>query len=137
MEGFKPGANVNVVGLGKDNERFVVLYSDTQEAECLSTLKRWAENPELSFTPYDAYQLSKQVREKCKKVTQLEEYPWALERELEELQRHHEVEERTLRDLQYAEPGDPHVEMREWELLQHYQSMEIEYLKEKFSESDF
>ncbi len=48
--------------LVKGRERYIFLYEDSQRAEALRTLGRFASNPELSFTWYDAAVLSQKVR---------------------------------------------------------------------------
>ena len=55
--------DVNVVALVKGSERYVFLYDDSSRAETLRTLGRYASNPELSFTWYDAAVLSQKVRQ--------------------------------------------------------------------------
>ena len=54
---------INVLALVKGEERFVFLYNDDKKAEVLRTLGRFASNPELSFTWYDAAVLSQRVRQ--------------------------------------------------------------------------
>jgi hypothetical protein len=41
----------------------VFLYDDASQAEVLRTLGRFASNPDLSFTWWDAVVLSKKIRE--------------------------------------------------------------------------
>lgn len=53
---------INVLALVKGEERYVFLFSDERRAEALRTLGRFASNPELSFTWYDAAVLSQKVR---------------------------------------------------------------------------
>ena len=53
---------VNVVALVKGSERYVFLYKDCDRAEVLRTLGRFASNPDLSFTWYDAAVLSCKIR---------------------------------------------------------------------------
>lgn len=53
---------VNVLALVKDGERFVFLYDDESCAQLLQTLGRFAADPELNFTWYDAAVLSQKVR---------------------------------------------------------------------------
>lgn len=55
-------SSVNVLALVKDGERFVFLYDDTSSAQLLQTLGRYAADPELSFSWYDAAVLSQKVR---------------------------------------------------------------------------
>jgi hypothetical protein len=54
--------DINVVALVKGEERYIFLYDDTQRAETLRTLGRFASDPELSFSWYDAAVLSQKVR---------------------------------------------------------------------------
>jgi len=54
--------NVNVIALVKDGERYVFLYDDTSISTLLQTLGRYAADPELNFTWYDAAVLSQKVR---------------------------------------------------------------------------
>ena len=54
--------DINVLALVKGRERYIFLYEDSQRAETLRTLGRFASNPELSFTWYDAAVLSQKVR---------------------------------------------------------------------------
>jgi len=55
--------DINVLALVKGNERYVFLYDDASRAETLRTLGRYASNPELSFTWYDAAVLSQKIRQ--------------------------------------------------------------------------
>jgi len=54
--------NVNVIALVKDGERYVFLYDDQSVSQLLQTLGRYAADPELNFTWYDAAVLSQKVR---------------------------------------------------------------------------
>jgi hypothetical protein len=54
--------DVNVLALMKGEERYVFLFDDEHRGETLRTLGRYASNPELSFTWYDAAVLSQKVR---------------------------------------------------------------------------
>ena len=54
--------SINVLALVKDGERYVFLYDDQSHAQTLQTLGRYAADPELSFTWYDAAVLSQRVR---------------------------------------------------------------------------
>ncbi len=55
--------DINVLALIKGSERYVFLYDDQSRAETLRTLGRFASNPELSFTWYDAAVLSQKIRQ--------------------------------------------------------------------------
>jgi hypothetical protein len=59
--------DINVLALVKGSERYVFLYDDTSRAETLRVLGRYASNPELSFTWYDAAVLSQKIRQESKK----------------------------------------------------------------------
>jgi len=54
--------DLNVVALVKGKERYVFLYDDESRVETLRMLGRYAMNPELSFTWYDAAMLSQRIR---------------------------------------------------------------------------
>ncbi len=54
---------INVLALVKGEERYVFLYDDSNRIETLRTLGRYAANPELSFTWYDAAVMSKKIRD--------------------------------------------------------------------------
>ena len=54
--------DINVLALVKGEERYVFLYDDSSKAETLRVLGRFASNPELSMTWYDAAVLSQKVR---------------------------------------------------------------------------
>jgi hypothetical protein len=49
--------------LVKGNERYVFLFDDDNRGEALRTLGRYASNPELSFSWYDAAVLSQKIRQ--------------------------------------------------------------------------
>jgi hypothetical protein len=56
---------VNVLALLKNGERYVFLYDDQSSETLLQTLGRYASDPELSFTWYDAAVLSQRVRQQA------------------------------------------------------------------------
>jgi hypothetical protein len=58
--------DINVLALVKGVERYVFLYDDASRAETLRVLGRFASNPELSFTWYDAAVLSQKIRQEEK-----------------------------------------------------------------------
>ena len=60
--GLMPSRDVNVIALVKGGERYVFLYDDDSRAEALKTLGRYAANPDLSFSWYDASVLGQKVR---------------------------------------------------------------------------
>jgi len=57
----------NMLALVKGSERYVFLYNDAHRAETLRVLGRYASNPELSFTWYDAAVLSQKIRQESMK----------------------------------------------------------------------
>jgi hypothetical protein len=61
--------DINVLALVKGGERYVFLYDDSSRAETLRTLGRYASNPDLSFTWYDAAVLSQKIRQESQKQT--------------------------------------------------------------------
>ena len=54
---------VNVLALVKGEERFLFLFDDQNRTETLRTLGRFAADPDLDFTWYDAAVLSRKIRE--------------------------------------------------------------------------
>ncbi len=58
---------VNVLALVKGKERYVFLYNDTNQSEMLRTFGRYASDPELSFSWYDAAVLSQKLRRKAQR----------------------------------------------------------------------
>ena len=60
---------VNVLALAKGNERYIFLFDDNNRSRVLQTLGQFADNPELSFTKYDAAVLSQKVRQESQKQT--------------------------------------------------------------------
>lgn len=60
---------INVLCLVKGSERYVFLYSDEQRGDCIRTLGKFATNPELSFSWYDAAVLSQRIRESAKEIS--------------------------------------------------------------------
>ncbi len=54
--------DINVLALVKGKERYIFLFDDDHRAELLRTLGRFASDPELSFTWFDAAVLSHRVR---------------------------------------------------------------------------
>ena len=63
QEGTKNMENsVNVLALVKDDERYVFLYDENSVPQLLQMLGRYAADPELTFSWYDAAVLSQKVR---------------------------------------------------------------------------
>lgn len=61
---------INVLALVKGEERYIFLFDDRSRAETLRILGRYASNPQLSFSWYDAAVLSQKIRQEGKKVQQ-------------------------------------------------------------------
>jgi hypothetical protein len=55
--------DINVLALVKGAERYVFLYNDSSRAATLRVLGRFASNPDLSFSWYDAAVLSQKIRQ--------------------------------------------------------------------------
>ncbi|WP_246117895.1 hypothetical protein [Adhaeretor mobilis] len=69
--------DINVLALVKGKERYVFLYDDSQRAKTLRTLGRFASNPELSFSWYDAAVLSQKLRNNApSKEIKVDEIPF-------------------------------------------------------------
>ena len=54
---------VNVLVMVKGEEQFIFLYDDERRAETLRMLGRYAADPEMNFTWYDAAVLSQKIRQ--------------------------------------------------------------------------
>ena len=67
--------DTNMLALVKGSERYVFLYTEANRAETLRTLGRFASNPELSFSWYDAAVLSQKIRQESNKATQPQSIP--------------------------------------------------------------
>ena len=59
---------INILALVKGEERYVFLYDDHNRVETLRLLGRYAADPQLSFTWYDAAVMSKKIREMAQTV---------------------------------------------------------------------
>lgn len=57
------GQEINVLALVKGDERYIFMFNDANRTETLRMLGRFAANPELSFTWYDAATLSQKIRD--------------------------------------------------------------------------
>ncbi len=53
---------INVIALVKGSERYVFLYNEKNRIEILRILGRYASDPNLSFSWYDAAVLSQKIR---------------------------------------------------------------------------
>lgn len=63
MDETGTGNEVNVLALVKGEERFLFMFDDKNRDETLRTLARFAADPELDFSWYDAAMLSRKIRE--------------------------------------------------------------------------
>jgi hypothetical protein len=54
---------INVLALVKGEERFIFLFDDDNRDETLRQLARFAADPELDFSWYDAAMLSRKIRD--------------------------------------------------------------------------
>lgn len=54
---------VNVVALVRGDEQYIFMFDEANRTETLRMLGRYAADPELSFTWYDAAVMSQKVRE--------------------------------------------------------------------------
>jgi hypothetical protein len=59
--------DINVLALVKGSERYIFLFDDASRAETLRVLGRYASNPQLSFSWYDAAVLSQKIRQQTAK----------------------------------------------------------------------
>jgi hypothetical protein len=64
--------DINVLALVKGEERYIFLFDDEHRSEALRTLGRFASNPELSFSWYDAAVLSQRVRQTAQQAAEME-----------------------------------------------------------------
>ena len=58
---------VNVLALVKGKERYVFMYNDKNRAAVLESLARYASDPEMSFSWYDAAVLTQRIRSEQRK----------------------------------------------------------------------
>jgi hypothetical protein len=77
--------DINVLALVKGSERYVFLYDDGSRAETLRMLGRYASNPDLSFTWYDAAVLSQKVRQESRKFSPANRFDLPLPSDTDEL----------------------------------------------------
>ncbi|MBA61957.1 MAG: hypothetical protein CMJ76_06270 [Planctomycetaceae bacterium] len=61
--------NINLLALVKGEEKYIFLFNDQNRKKTLRQLGRFASDPELSFTWYDAAVMSQNVR----KLTKIEQ----------------------------------------------------------------
>ncbi len=76
--------DINVLALVKGEERYVFLYDDSSRAETLRVLGRFASNPDLSFSWYDAAVLSQKIRQEAPKVERPQRFQMPLRSDSED-----------------------------------------------------
>ena len=64
--------DINVLALVKGEERYVFLFDDNNRSETLRILGRYASDPDLSFSWYDAAVLSQKIRQVSQQPSQPE-----------------------------------------------------------------
>jgi len=57
--------DINVLAMVKGSERYVFLFDDSSRAATLRLLGKYASDPDLSFTWYDAAILSQRIRQEA------------------------------------------------------------------------
>lgn len=57
------GPVFNALVLFKEAERYIFIYGDDQAADAIRRLDKFASNPDLSFTWFDAAVLSQKIRQ--------------------------------------------------------------------------
>lgn len=62
-DGQRMDMEINVLALVKGEERFIFLFDDVNRDETLRQLARFAADPELDFSWYDAAMLSRKIRD--------------------------------------------------------------------------
>ena len=77
--------DINVLALVKGSERYVFLYDDASRAETLRILGRYASNPDLSFTWYDAAVLSQKIRQESQQFAPASRFSTPLPTDTDEL----------------------------------------------------
>lgn len=58
----KSAGDIDILALVKGEERYVFMFDAEHRAEALRTLGRFASNPDLSFSWYDAAVMSQKIR---------------------------------------------------------------------------
>jgi hypothetical protein len=77
--------DINVLALVKGNERYIFMYDDASRPQTLRMLGRYASDPDLSFTWYDAAVLSEKIRQESRKSHTSERFHLPLPTDTEEL----------------------------------------------------
>ncbi|TWU07750.1 hypothetical protein [Stieleria varia] len=71
---------INVLALVKGGEKFMFLFDDANRDETLRQLARFAADPELDFSWYDAAMLSRKIRDAVPRADD-----WQMDGELDSL----------------------------------------------------
>ena len=69
--------DVKVIALIKGEERYVFMYNENRHQEVLRVLGRYASDPELSFSWYDAAVLGQKIRQESLQQTREKQRPTA------------------------------------------------------------
>ena len=67
--------DINVLALVKGDERYIFLVDDEHRSDALRTLGKFASNPELSFSWYDAAILSQRIRHAAQTADEAPQLP--------------------------------------------------------------
>jgi hypothetical protein len=59
---FQPRGEIFLTAIVRGEEKYILLYDEASRKEALRTVGRWAADPELSFTWYDAAGMSQKIR---------------------------------------------------------------------------
>ena len=51
--------------IANGSERYVILFDRRHTGQALAVAKRWARDPELSFSDYDFWRLAKNIDKPC------------------------------------------------------------------------
>ncbi len=67
--------DINILAMMKGEERYIFLYNEANRTEMLRTMGRYAADPQLSFSWFDAALLSKKVRDIAYADATMDEMP--------------------------------------------------------------
>ena len=94
---------VSIVAIVKGEERYVFMFDDDSRAETLRMLGRYASDPELTFSWYDAAVLSQKIRTTEQACDVPGEIPGSFNRNMMPLL---EEESETFPDIDFPSPDD-------------------------------
>ena len=60
--------DINIVALAKQNQQYIFLFKDKNEGKALQQLGKFACNPQLNFSWYDAAICSQKIRNSKQKL---------------------------------------------------------------------